>query len=47
MRLGGLTLLLPAEPAQSDLDAIAAAARPLLDLLAGRGLLNPTEGAPS
>ncbi len=47
IRLGALTLLLPNEPAQGDLDDIAAAARPLLDLLAGRGLLNPTEGASS
>jgi hypothetical protein len=47
VRLGAVTFLLPVEPAQGDLDDIAAAARPLLDLLAGRGLLNPTEGASS
>jgi DNA-binding transcriptional MerR regulator len=47
VRLDALTLLLPAEPQQSDIDEIAAAARPLLDLLASRGLLNPTEGASS
>jgi DNA-binding transcriptional MerR regulator len=56
VRLGGLTLLLPAEPAPHDLDDIVAAARPLLDLLASRdllreqaeiaGRLDPTEGAP-
>lgn len=55
VRLGDLTLLLPAEPAPHDLPDIAAAARPLLDLLASRdllrertenrGLLDPTEGA--
>lgn len=55
VRLGGLTLLLPVEPAPHDLDEIAAAARPLLDLLASRdllreqtensGLLDPAEGA--
>jgi hypothetical protein len=44
VRLGGLTLLLPAEPAPHDLDDIAAAARPLLDLLADRGLLDPHGG---
>jgi DNA-binding transcriptional MerR regulator len=36
---GGATLVLPARPEPDDLDAIQAAARPLLDLLAGRGLL--------
>jgi DNA-binding transcriptional MerR regulator len=56
VRLGGMTLLLPAEPTPHDLLDIAAAARPLLDLLASRGLLreqtenqgllDPTEGAP-
>jgi hypothetical protein len=55
LRLGGLTLLLAAEPADHDIPEIAAAARPLLDLLASRGLLreqtensgplDPTEGA--
>lgn len=50
VRLNGITLLLPARPADDDLDAITAAARPLLDLLAERGVLQmaeetPTEGA--
>jgi len=45
VRVGGLTLLLPAPPAADDLDAIAVAARPLLDLLAARGLLTPREGS--
>jgi DNA-binding transcriptional MerR regulator len=45
VRLGGLTLLLPAEPAPHDLADIAAAARPLLDLLADRGLLDPDGGS--
>jgi hypothetical protein len=55
VRLPGLTLLLAGEPAPHDLPEIAAAARPLLDLLASRGLLreqpensgllDPTEGA--
>jgi DNA-binding transcriptional MerR regulator len=51
VRFHGLTLLLPAQPADDDLDAITAAARPLLDLLAERGLLHrmaeetPREGA--
>jgi len=46
VRLAGATLLLPATPDEDDLVAIRAAARPLLDLLAERGLLTP-EGAPS
>jgi hypothetical protein len=51
VRIHGLTLLLPAQPADDDLHAITAAARPLLDLLAERGLLHrmaeetPREGA--
>jgi hypothetical protein len=44
LELSGLTLLLRAEPATHDLPDIAAAARPLLDLLTSRGLLDPTEG---
>jgi DNA-binding transcriptional MerR regulator len=36
---GGAVLLLPAAPDHDDLPAIAAAARPLLDLLSARGLL--------
>jgi len=42
LRLGGLTLLLAARPSDDDIEAIAAAARPLLDVLTTRGLL--TEG---
>jgi DNA-binding transcriptional MerR regulator len=40
------TLLLPAEPTAADLAAIQAAAQPLLDLLAARGLLTETEPMP-
>jgi DNA-binding transcriptional MerR regulator len=53
VQIHGLLLLLPAEPAEDDIDAMAAAAQPLLDLLAERGLLHriaeetPREGAPS
>ncbi|MCO1655633.1 MerR family transcriptional regulator [Pseudonocardia humida] len=36
---GGAVLLLPAAPDHDDLDAIAVAAGPLLDLLSARGLL--------
>ncbi|MGC9668531.1 MerR family transcriptional regulator [Planosporangium sp. 12N6] len=36
---GGVVLLLPVHPGPHDLAAIAAAAQPLLDLLADRGLL--------
>jgi hypothetical protein len=36
----GAVLLLPAHPDHDDLRAIHAAARPLLDLLADRGLLD-------
>ncbi len=48
-----LLLFLPAEPADDDLDAIAAAAQSLREVLAERGLLDPMsdttprEGAPS
>ncbi|MFD4668175.1 MerR family transcriptional regulator [Lentzea sp. NPDC058450] len=42
---GGAFLLLPALPTEADREAIAAAAQPLLDLLAARGLL--TEREPS
>lgn len=45
VRIGQLTLLLSKLPADEDLDAIAEAARPLLDLLVRLGLL--TEGAQS
>jgi hypothetical protein len=41
---GGAVLLLPAHPGRDDLDAIEAAAAPLLDLLADRGLLLPSAG---
>ncbi len=41
---GGAVLLLPAHPGHDDLEAIQAAARPLLDLLADRGLLSPPAG---
>jgi hypothetical protein len=41
---GGVVLLLPAHPDRADLEAIQAAARPLLDLLADRGLLSPSSG---
>lgn len=37
--LSGVTLLLPAQPQHEDLEAIASAAAPLIDLLASRGLL--------
>jgi hypothetical protein len=36
---GGAILVVPGTPTADDRAAIAAAARPLLDLLAGRGLL--------
>src|SRR4051812_20499333 len=36
---GGALLLLPAQPGEEDIHSIRAAARPLLDLLADRGLL--------
>jgi hypothetical protein len=35
---GGVTLALPAAPGPTDLDDIRAAAAPLIDLLAARGL---------
>jgi DNA-binding transcriptional MerR regulator len=41
---GGAVLLLPARPGRDDLEAIHAAAGPLLDLLADRGLLLPSAG---
>jgi hypothetical protein len=46
---GGAILVLPAAPAPADYAAIAAAAEPLLDLLADRGLLNtaPPNTAPA
>ena len=44
LRLGGLTLLLPAQPSDEDIEAIAAAARPLLHLLTTRGLLTEGQG---
>ena len=36
---GGALLLLPAQPGEDDIHAIRAAARPLLEMLADRGLL--------
>jgi hypothetical protein len=44
---GGALLLLPGRPADDDVAAIRAAARPLLDLLANRGLLTPDERSPA
>ncbi|OBK46767.1 MerR family transcriptional regulator [Mycobacterium sp. 1081908.1] len=50
---GGALLLLPAgsggggRPDEDDIDAMRAAARPLLELLAERGLLTPDERSPS
>src|SRR4051812_45809210 len=47
---GGAVLVLPVRPDDADWAAIATAARPLLDLLAARGLLagaNPDDGSPS
>jgi DNA-binding transcriptional MerR regulator len=44
---GGATLLLPGRPSVDDLAAIRAAAGPLLDLLAERGLLEREEWSPS
>ncbi|MCW5951685.1 MAG: MerR family transcriptional regulator [Propionibacteriaceae bacterium] len=41
MAVAGVTLLLPAQPSPADMDAIASAAAPLIDLLASRGLLEP------
>ncbi|MCW2664139.1 MAG: hypothetical protein JWP83_5291 [Mycobacterium sp.] len=49
---GGALLLLPAgfgggRPDEDDIDAIRAAAQPLLEMLAERGLLSPDERSPS
>jgi DNA-binding transcriptional MerR regulator len=44
---GGALLVLPAAPDEDDIDAIHAVARPLLELLAERGLLSPDERSPS
>jgi hypothetical protein len=44
---GGAVVLLPGRPDDDDLAAIQAAARPLLDLLADRGLLEREEWSPS
>lgn len=43
---GGALLLLPARPNDDDIHAIHAAARPLLEMLAERGLLPPDERSP-
>jgi hypothetical protein len=40
---GGAVVLVPGTPTAADLADIAAAAQPLLDLLAARGLLNERE----
>src|SRR5436189_89044 len=40
---GGAVLLVPGRPDPDDLTAIQAAAGPLLDLLAARGLLHPED----
>jgi hypothetical protein len=39
--------MVPGLPTDADRAAIAAAARPLMDLLADRGLLNTENGSPS
>jgi hypothetical protein len=44
---GGAVLLLPGQPGPDDLAAIQTAARPLLDLLAGRGLLDAVPWRPA
>jgi len=44
---GGAVVLLPNRPGDDDVAAIEAAARPLLDLLADRGLLESEEWSPS
>jgi DNA-binding transcriptional MerR regulator len=44
---GGALLVLPAGPNEDDIRAIHAAARPLLELLAERGLLSLDERSPS
>lgn len=44
---GGAMVLLPRRPDDDDVAAIRAAARPLLDLLADRGLLESEEWSPS
>jgi DNA-binding transcriptional MerR regulator len=44
---GGAILVLPGLPADTDRAAIAAAARPLMALLAERGLLNTDDGSAS
>jgi hypothetical protein len=44
---GGVILVVPGRPTAADRAAIAAAAQPLLHLLADRGLLNTDDGSPS
>lgn len=44
---GGAVLVLPGTPSTADREAIAVAARPLLQLLAERGLLTFDDGSPS
>lgn len=43
----GITVQLPSEPSTSDVEAIRAAAQPLLDVLARRGLTQPEKGSTS
>ena len=43
----GVVLVLPGQPTDGDRREIAAAARPLMDLLAERGLLDADDGSPS
>ncbi|WP_255628151.1 MerR family transcriptional regulator [Jidongwangia harbinensis] len=44
---GGAILVFPGVPTAADRAALAEAARPLIALLADRGLLNPDDGSPS
>jgi MerR HTH family regulatory protein len=44
---GGALLVLPSQPDQDDVEAIQLAARPLLEVLAERGLLSLDERSPS
>ena len=43
----GAILVLPGQPTEDERAEIAAAARPLMELLAERGLLKPEIGSPS
>lgn len=44
---GGALLVLPVRPSPDDLAALAVAARPLIELLAARGLITYDDGSPS